>query len=111
MANRTVDCISHPSRNGGTFFATPAFASTQRLRSAPPRYHIDRGDFAMRVSDGTIRLPAATSFRWRDEPRAIRRIAPPAPFFRRWFRRREPTVFHRCLAVHIHFAGPRSALS
>ena len=27
----------------------------------------------------------------------------------RW-RRREPTTFQRCLAVHIHFAAPRSAL-
>jgi hypothetical protein len=25
--------------------------------------------------------------------------------------RRQPTTYHRCLAVHIHFAGPRSALS
>jgi hypothetical protein len=65
----------------------------------------------MRASDGTIRLPAPTSFRWRDEPRAAQRFAPSAPLLRRWFRRREPTVFHRCLAVHIHFAGPRSALS
>ena len=27
------------------------------------------------------------------------------------FRRREPNTYHRCLAVHIHFAGPRSSLS
>ncbi|HEV2548299.1 MAG TPA: hypothetical protein VGU20_13250 [Stellaceae bacterium] len=65
----------------------------------------------MRASDGTIRLPAPTSFRWRDEPRAAQRVASSAPLLRRWFRRREPTVFQRCLAVHIHFAGPRSALS
>jgi len=29
----------------------------------------------------------------------------------RWLGRREPTTYHRCLAIHIHFAGPRSALS
>jgi len=65
----------------------------------------------MRASDGTIRLPAPASLRWRHEPRVTRRFASSAPLLRRWFRRREPTVFHRCLAVHIHFAGPRSALS
>jgi hypothetical protein len=25
--------------------------------------------------------------------------------------RREPTLYQRCLAVHIHYAGPRSGLS
>lgn len=30
--------------------------------------------------------------------------------FRRWRRRRPTTTYHRCLAVHIHFAGKRSAL-
>jgi len=29
----------------------------------------------------------------------------------RWLSRREPTTYQRCLAIHIHFAGPRSALS
>jgi hypothetical protein len=29
----------------------------------------------------------------------------------RWLGRREPTTYQRCLAIHIHFAGPRSALS
>ena len=46
-------------------------------------------------------------------PRA--RLAPPAPpspsLLDRWLGRRKPTTFHRCLAIHIHFAGPRSALS
>ncbi len=28
----------------------------------------------------------------------------------RWLGRREPTTYHRCLAIHLHFAGPRSAL-
>lgn len=26
------------------------------------------------------------------------------------FRRQPPTVYHRCLAVHMHFAAGRSAL-
>ena len=40
---------------------------------------------------------------------------PPVPqrssWLGRWLGRREPTTYHRCLAIHIHFAGPRSALS
>ena len=28
-----------------------------------------------------------------------------------WRRRREPSAFQRCLAVHIHFASPRGGLS
>jgi hypothetical protein len=30
--------------------------------------------------------------------------------FLRCFRRREPSVYHRCLAVHIHFATNHGAL-
>jgi hypothetical protein len=29
----------------------------------------------------------------------------------RWLGRRQPTTFQRCLAIHIHYAGPHSALS
>ena len=29
----------------------------------------------------------------------------------RWLGRREPSTYQRCLAIHIHFAGPHSALS
>jgi hypothetical protein len=29
----------------------------------------------------------------------------------RWLGRPEPTTYQRCLAIHIHFAGPHSALS
>jgi hypothetical protein len=28
-----------------------------------------------------------------------------------WRRRREPSAYQRCLAVHIHFASPRGGLS
>jgi len=64
----------------------------------------------MRASDGTIRLTGPSSFRLRDERRPIRPIAARGSMLLSWFRRREPTTFHRCLAIHIHFAGPRSAL-
>jgi hypothetical protein len=30
--------------------------------------------------------------------------------FARMFRRQKPSVFHRCLAIHIHNAAPPSAL-
>ncbi len=30
---------------------------------------------------------------------------------KRLLRRQEPTLFQRCLAVHLHFAGPNSALT
>jgi hypothetical protein len=33
------------------------------------------------------------------------------PLLKRLFGRAEPTTYHRCLAVHIHHAGPRGGLS
>ena len=33
------------------------------------------------------------------------------PFFQRLFRRKEVTTFHRCLAVHMHFAQRRGLMS
>jgi hypothetical protein len=47
-----------------------------------------------------------------------RKFSPPAPPPRRSLldrllgrRKPQPTVFHRCLAVHMHYAKGRSALS
>jgi len=37
--------------------------------------------------------------------------AGPRSWLARLWRRRRPTLYQRCLAVHIHYAGPRSALS
>lgn len=31
-------------------------------------------------------------------------------FFQRMFRREEPSIFHRCLAIHMHHAQQASAL-
>ncbi len=63
----------------------------------------------MRVNDGAIRLPVSMPARVAETRR------PPQParssLVSRWFARRQPTTYERCLAVHIHFAGPRSALS
>jgi len=66
----------------------------------------------MAVSDGILRLSAPPRL---GSPQHQRRrvAAPPArvSWLGRLLRRREPTTYHRCLAIHIHYAGPRSALS
>lgn len=66
----------------------------------------------MQVSNGTIRLSATSTSLWAAEPR---RAPPVRPTLRHWLKtwllRRPPTTYQRCLAVHIHYAGPRSALS
>jgi hypothetical protein len=37
-------------------------------------------------------------------------VRPRNSWLGRWLGRREPTTYQRCLAIHIHFAAPRSAL-
>ena len=50
-------------------------------------------------------------------PNSARRISLAAPVPRQPFsrigarHRSEPTIFQRCLAVHLHFAAPRGGLS
>jgi hypothetical protein len=46
---------------------------------------------------------------WKVMP--VKAAPAPRPLLQRVFRREEPTTFHRCLAVHIHFASPRGGLS
>ncbi len=64
------------------------------------------------MQSATIRLKAPSR-----PARALeRRVPAPSAHQRnswlgRWLGRREPTTYHRCLAIHIYFAGPRSALS
>jgi hypothetical protein len=65
---------------------------------------------------GTIEIGGAAI-----ERRPVWRVRSDAPAraggtgARSWFAalwpRRQPTLYQRCLAVHIHYAGPRSALS
>lgn len=73
----------------------------------------------MAVSDGTLRLSAPRLVMPRSElarpvSRPATRPASRPVVQRSWLdrllRRREPTTYHRCLAIHIHFAGPHSAL-
>jgi len=50
---------------------------------------------------------------WRVQPvKQQKQAAAPAPVrsITRFFRRQEPTTFQRCLAIHVHYAGPRSGL-
>jgi hypothetical protein len=46
-----------------------------------------------------------------ERPVTVPAVRQPNSWLGRWLGRREPTTFHRCLAIHIHFAGPHSALS
>lgn len=49
------------------------------------------------------------------EPWKVTKAAAPKPeksgWLEIWRRRREPSAYQRCLAVHIHFASPRGGLS
>ena len=56
-----------------------------------------------------LAAPAATPRR----PEQRRSAQPPrerGSWLGRWFGRRQPTTYHRCLAIHMYFAAPRSAL-
>lgn len=46
-----------------------------------------------------------------ERPVAIPAALPRNSWLGRWLGRRQPTTYQRCLAIHIYFAGPRSALS
>jgi hypothetical protein len=55
--------------------------------------------------------PKATGARKAAQPAAALPPAQVVPgLFSRMFRRRKPTVFHRCLAIHMYNAAPPSAL-
>jgi hypothetical protein len=44
----------------------------------------------------------------------VTKTAAPTPksgWLETWRRRRQPSTYQRCLAVHIHFASPRGGLS
>jgi hypothetical protein len=65
----------------------------------------------MRATAASLRLPPPPALTRKEKRSAHAPPAPPIPWIRRWFARPEPSAYQRCLAVHIHFAGPRSALS
>ena len=46
-----------------------------------------------------------------ERPVTVPTVRPRNSWLGRWLGRRQPTTYHRCLAIHIHFAGPHSALS
>lgn len=68
----------------------------------------------MAASEGVIPLSVSRTEMPQQHERPLADPVPGAerrPWFDRLLRRRQMTTYQRCLAVHIHFAGPRSALS
>ncbi len=66
----------------------------------------------MLASEGSLRLGATSLGSLHRRPRPeVGRADARLTWLARLLRRRQPTTYHRCLAIHIHFAGPRSALS
>jgi hypothetical protein len=66
----------------------------------------------MSATGGTLGPGVPIPSRWRLEP-ARTGLKRPArsPWFGRVLVRPQPTTYQRCLAIHIYYAGPRSALS
>jgi hypothetical protein len=54
------------------------------------------------------RAKTATDSAWKVAPK---KEPAKQPFLRRILGPKEPTTYQRCLAVHLHFAAPRSVLS
>lgn len=63
-------------------------------------------DFLEKKSQSPKENPSQT---WNVRP--VKASASSRPLLRRIFQREDPTLFQRCLAVHIHFAGPHGGLS
>jgi len=57
-------------------------------------------------SEGTKAAPAKS---WTTAP--VKKPTAKRPLLQRLLGRPEPTTYHRCLAVHLHYASPRSGLS
>jgi hypothetical protein len=101
-----VSVIGHPrySRRSGTF-AIPL-----------PFTNYDKREVRMRDNGESLRTPGRSSAlaALPHPARALTRgagAAQPRSWLGRILHRRKTTTYQRCLAVHIHFAGPRSALS
>jgi hypothetical protein len=64
------------------------------------------------VNDEQAPQQRAATSPWRVQPVQQQKQAAPAPVrsITRFFRRQEPTTFQRCLAIHLHYAAPRSGL-
>ena len=64
------------------------------------------------MQSATIQLKAPRRpVRPLERPVTVPPVRPRSSWLGRWLGRREPTTYQRCLAIHIHFAGPHSALS
>jgi hypothetical protein len=62
----------------------------------------DRRALAAAGTTMAIRRPFATA--------SAERLRPSFWRFGRWFGRKKPTLYQRCLAVHIHHASPQTSL-
>jgi hypothetical protein len=66
----------------------------------------------MSTTGGTLRLGVPLSRKRRPgQPRTDFMRPARSPWLGRVLVRPQPTVYQRCLAIHIYYAGPRSALS
>ena len=64
------------------------------------------------MQSATIQLKAPRRpIRPVERPVTVSPVRQRSSWLGRWLGRREPTTYQRCLAIHIHFAGPHSALS
>jgi hypothetical protein len=66
------------------------------------------------VTESSVQLPAGrhaliVAPAQKDGPAFLPQAARPSPL-RRLFGRNEVAIAHRCLAIHMYFAGPHSAL-
>jgi hypothetical protein len=77
------------------------------------RREIARGGNAM-VTENSVKPPAGrhaliVAQAQKNGPAFLPQVARPSPL-RRLFGRNEVAIAHRCLAIHMYFAGPHSAL-
>jgi len=63
-------------------------------------------DFLEKNSQSPKENPSQT---WNVQP--VKASTSSRPLLRRLFQRETPSLYQRCLAVHIHFAGPHGGMS
>jgi hypothetical protein len=65
----------------------------------------------MSATGGTLGPGVLIAQKWRPEQARRLERAARGPWLGRVLVRPQPTTYQRCLALHIYYAGPRSALS
>jgi hypothetical protein len=109
-----LSCLAHLaqrnlSRDGGTRHILVALwdgMSTPDFRPSSTKEN------DMSATGGTLGPGAPIPSRWRPElARTGLKQSARSPWLGRVLVRQQPTAYQRCLAIHIYYAGPRSALS